>query len=77
LNPLGRAIFLTPEEGALPSVYLATSPAVAAHQGAYFVGTRVARPSRSAEDDVAAERLFNLASSLLAERGFAAVGEAA
>jgi retinol dehydrogenase-12 len=77
LNPLAERVFLTPEEGALTSIHVATSPRVAGHQGAYFADCRVARPSRSAEDDVAAERLYQLAESLLAARGFGAVGRAA
>ncbi len=71
VNDLARAFFLTPEEGAMTSIYLATSPSVAASQGAYFADSRLARPSRWAEDDVAAERLFHFAEALLAERGFA------
>jgi NAD(P)-dependent dehydrogenase (short-subunit alcohol dehydrogenase family) len=71
VNDLAGAFFLTPEEGAMTSIYLATSPSVAASQGAYFADSRLARPSRWARDDVAAERLFHLAEALLAERGFA------
>jgi NAD(P)-dependent dehydrogenase (short-subunit alcohol dehydrogenase family) len=77
LNPLAERVFLTPEEGALGSIYVATSPSVDGHRGEYFSGCRVGRPSRAAQDDVAAERLHHLAESLLAERGFAAVGRAA
>jgi hypothetical protein len=77
LNPLARALFMTPEEGAMTSIHVAASPSVAAHQGEYFVGRDVARPGRWARDDVAAERLFHLAQSLLADRGFTAVERAA
>jgi NAD(P)-dependent dehydrogenase (short-subunit alcohol dehydrogenase family) len=77
IDPLSRRIYPSPEEGSVPLVVLATSPAVAAHSGAYYSRTRLARPSRGARDDVAAERLFHLAETLLAERGFAAVDRAA
>ncbi len=77
LSPIVERIFLTPEEGALTSIYVATSPAVLEHQGAYFSGRRAVNPSRGARDDVAAERLHHLAESLLAERGFVTVERAA
>ena len=66
-----KPVFLTPEEGAMTTIHLAASPSVARCQGEYFVDSRVARPSRHAQDDVAAERLFHLAEELLAARGFA------
>jgi len=51
-------------EGALTSVYLATSPDVADVSGRYFVDRRTARPSRWAEDDGVAERLWELSERL-------------
>jgi retinol dehydrogenase-12 len=77
LTPLVRPLFLTPEEGAMTSVFVATSPSVARHRGAYFVDCRPARPSRAVENDAAAERLFQLGERLLAAHGFAAAGRAA
>jgi retinol dehydrogenase 12 len=77
IDPMARRVFLSPEEGSMPLVSLATSPGVAAHSGAYYAGTRLARPGRWARDDVAAERLLQLAERLLAERGFAAAARAA
>jgi NAD(P)-dependent dehydrogenase (short-subunit alcohol dehydrogenase family) len=77
IDPLSRRVFLSPEEGSLPLVHAATSPAVGAHPGAYYAGTRLARASRWARDDVAAERLFQLAQALLTERGFASAERAA
>ncbi len=71
VNRLVQPVFLTPEEGAMTSIHLAASPAVAGCQGEYFVDSRIARPSRWVRDDVAAERIFRLAEELLAERGFA------
>jgi NAD(P)-dependent dehydrogenase (short-subunit alcohol dehydrogenase family) len=47
-----------PERGAKTIVHLATSPDVAAVTGGYFVDCREAVPSREAQDDVAAQRLW-------------------
>ncbi|HEY2511441.1 MAG TPA: hypothetical protein VGI39_11320, partial [Polyangiaceae bacterium] len=77
INPIVRPIFLTPEQGAMTSIYVATSPDIETHQGAYFEDSRLAKPGRWAQDDVAAERLYSLATSLLADRGHAAVRRAA
>ncbi len=77
VNPIVQRIFLTPEEGAMTTIHVATSPAVESCQGEYFVNSRIARPGRWARDDVAAERLYGFAESLLAERGFARLGRAA
>jgi len=76
LTALVKPIFLTPEQGARTSIYLASSPEAAAHHGQYFVRCRPARPSRFAQDDAAADRLFRLGESLLAERGLGAAGGA-
>jgi NAD(P)-dependent dehydrogenase (short-subunit alcohol dehydrogenase family) len=48
----------TPEAGARTSVYLATSPEVAAVTGRYFVNCAVAAASSSAQDWQLAERLW-------------------
>jgi NAD(P)-dependent dehydrogenase (short-subunit alcohol dehydrogenase family) len=69
LNPLVKPIFLTPEEGALTTLYVATSPDVAALSGEYFADCRRSKPGRWAEDDETGERLYALAGGLLAERG--------
>jgi NAD(P)-dependent dehydrogenase (short-subunit alcohol dehydrogenase family) len=77
IDPAAKRVFLSPDEGSVPLVSLATSVAVAAHSGAYYSGTRLARAGRWARDDVAAERLLQLAGELLAERGFPAAVHAA
>jgi hypothetical protein len=41
-----------------PSVYLATSPAVAGKTGGYFDQCAPATPSPEAQDDAAAQRLW-------------------
>jgi NAD(P)-dependent dehydrogenase (short-subunit alcohol dehydrogenase family) len=65
---IARPFALTPEQGAETIVYLASSPDVAATTGAYFVKCKVARPSRAAQDDAAARRLWE-ESERLAGRG--------
>jgi len=49
---------ISPEKGAETIVYLASSPDVAEVSGAYFYKCRVATPSREAQDDAAARRLW-------------------
>jgi NAD(P)-dependent dehydrogenase (short-subunit alcohol dehydrogenase family) len=77
LTRLVRPFFLTIEQGAATSIYLAASPDATAHRGQYFVNSRPARASRFACDDDAAERLYRLGETLLASRGFGAIGAAA
>ncbi|MBF5043017.1 SDR family oxidoreductase [Aggregicoccus sp. 17bor-14] len=50
--------FLTPEEGAKTSVYLASSPEVSGVSGEYFARCRRMRPSRAAQDEALAEKLW-------------------
>jgi NAD(P)-dependent dehydrogenase (short-subunit alcohol dehydrogenase family) len=71
LTRLVRPIFLTPEEGARTTLFVAANPSAAAHRGAYFVKCRPVRPSRWAEDDAAAERIYKLGESLLERHGLA------
>jgi retinol dehydrogenase-12 len=47
-----------PERGAKTIVHLAASPDVAAVTGGYFIDCRQAVPSREAQDEVAARRLW-------------------
>lgn len=63
-----KPFFLTPEQGAQTSVYLATDPAASAFNGEYFIKCKPARPRPWAEDDAAAERLWSLSETLLRER---------
>jgi hypothetical protein len=48
----------TPEQGASTIVYLATSPDVAGASGGYYVDCRQAEPTRTAQDDATARRLW-------------------
>jgi NAD(P)-dependent dehydrogenase (short-subunit alcohol dehydrogenase family) len=56
--------FRTPEQGAATSIHLASSPAVDGVSGRYFANEKEARPSRAAEDDAAARRLWDLSSQM-------------
>lgn len=71
LNRLvGRAANLfsiTPEKGAENSLYLATSPEVAAVTGRYFIKEKPARANHLAYDEDTQERLWRLSEKLLAE----------
>ena len=58
----------------MTTIYAATSPDVATLQGEYFSDCKRARPGKWARDDVTGEKLYALAASLLAERGFAVAG---
>jgi retinol dehydrogenase-12 len=55
---IAKRFALTPEQGAETLVYLASSPEVAAVTGEYFHKCRPATPSREAQDDAKAQRLW-------------------
>jgi len=55
-----KTFALTPEQGAATMVYLASSPDVAEVSGAYFVKCKPATPSREAQNDADARRLWEI-----------------
>jgi NAD(P)-dependent dehydrogenase (short-subunit alcohol dehydrogenase family) len=55
---IGKRFALSPEQGAETLVYLASSPDVANVTGEYFHKSRPVAPSRAAQDDAAAARLW-------------------
>jgi NAD(P)-dependent dehydrogenase (short-subunit alcohol dehydrogenase family) len=59
---------LTPQQGALTSIYLASSPEVAGVSGAYFNYSKIVQPSRAARDDEDALRLWDLSQKLIEEK---------
>jgi retinol dehydrogenase 12 len=61
---LAKMFALTPEKGAETIVYLASSPGVASVTGEYFYKCRVAQPTREAQDDDAARRLWQESAKL-------------
>ncbi|GAB00053.1 uncharacterized protein L969DRAFT_97312 [Mixia osmundae IAM 14324] len=68
---LKRTVFLSPAEGALDSLYAATSPEVISKdlRGAYITPiAKVSTPSRNARDPELAKQLWSLSSQLLQEK---------
>jgi NAD(P)-dependent dehydrogenase (short-subunit alcohol dehydrogenase family) len=59
-----KTFALTPEQGSATMVYLATSPDVAEVSGRYFVKCKPATPSREAQNDAAARRLWDISAKL-------------
>jgi NAD(P)-dependent dehydrogenase (short-subunit alcohol dehydrogenase family) len=55
---------ISPQNGAKTIVYLATSPEVAGMSGRYFYKCRLATPTREAQDDAAARRLWEESAKL-------------
>jgi NAD(P)-dependent dehydrogenase (short-subunit alcohol dehydrogenase family) len=64
ITRLATPFLKTSAEGARTSIYLASSPAVEAVTGLYFVGDKPAKPSRRARDDASAARLWQLSEQL-------------
>ena len=58
--------FLTPAQGAQTSVWAASDPTLDGVSGEYFVKSAVAKPKKSALDDVAAARLWAVSEELVA-----------
>jgi retinol dehydrogenase-14 len=65
LVPLIRPLMLSPEKGAATSVYLASSPDVAATTGRFFAGGRVRRRRPRADEPAVARRLWQVSSQLV------------
>jgi NAD(P)-dependent dehydrogenase (short-subunit alcohol dehydrogenase family) len=59
LPALLKPFFRSPEKGAETSIHLACSDEISGISGAYFVDCRTRRPKPWAEDDAAAERLWD------------------
>ncbi len=55
---VAKLFALSKEKGAETIVYLASSPEVATISGGYFYQNQLATPTRAAQDDAAAERLW-------------------
>jgi hypothetical protein len=55
---LAKMFAITPEKGAETIVYLASSDAVANVTGEYFYKCRATTPTKDAQDDAAARRLW-------------------
>jgi NAD(P)-dependent dehydrogenase (short-subunit alcohol dehydrogenase family) len=59
-----KTFALTPEQGAQTMVYLASSPDVAETSGGYFVKCNPATPTREAQNDADAKRLWDISAEL-------------
>ncbi|MFZ0667223.1 MAG: SDR family oxidoreductase [Acidimicrobiales bacterium] len=64
---IGSPFFLSPEQGARTSVYLASSTEVANVTGKYFVKCKQHKPSRAATDQAQAARLWEVSEALVAK----------
>ena len=60
-----KPALLTPEKGAVNSLYVATSPAIEGVSGAYFVKQKPARPNPIADDPMIARRLWSESEKLV------------
>jgi retinol dehydrogenase 12 len=61
---IARPFLLSPERGASTIVYLATSPDVAGATGGYYVKSQLREPSKAAQDEATARRLWELSEEL-------------
>lgn len=73
-RPLARLIFalitpfmLRPDRGARTSVYLASAPELDGQTGGYYARCKLARTTKVAGDEAAAERLWTMSEALIAE----------
>ena len=66
---LARRFFISPEEGARATLYLATSPEVEGRIGGYYERCKRIAPSRAALDGAAALRLWEESERLMAGLG--------
>ncbi len=61
---LAKNFALTPEQGAQTIVYLASSPDVAAASGGYYVKSKPATPSKAAQNDADAKKLWDISAKI-------------
>lgn len=60
---------MTVQKGALTSIYLATSPEVEGVTGKYFAKRKEKLPSKAAQDDATAKRLWDVSEKLVSPAG--------
>jgi NAD(P)-dependent dehydrogenase (short-subunit alcohol dehydrogenase family) len=70
-RPFVRRVGLSPAQGAITQIWLASAPEVAGRTGGYFVNAKDARPAPAARDDDAARRLWTVSEELVASAGSA------
>jgi retinol dehydrogenase 12 len=66
---LGRLFSLTPEQGADTILWLATASEAAAENGGYFIRRKRVTPSRAAQSDDGARRLWEISEKLIVATG--------
>ena len=66
LDVFQRVAMIGAEEGGDTTVYLATSPEVEGRTGGYYEKNRLVAPSRRAQDDAVARRLWEVSEQLVA-----------
>jgi len=64
LEAIIKVVTINPERGARTSIYVAASPEVDGVTGKYFVRSKVATPSREAQDDELARKLWVVSEEL-------------
>lgn len=64
LFKIGKPFFVSPSKGAATSIYLATSDELEEVNGAYFRNKKVATPSKTARDEEAAKKLWDMSEKL-------------
>jgi hypothetical protein len=55
---------ISPEKGARTSIFLAASPEVEGKSGRYYARSTESQPSKAAQDDEAAKRLWEISEDL-------------
>lgn len=73
VGALAPLLMRTPEDGAKTSIYAATSPEIAGQTGLYFSDSKPVSPSKAAQDDEAARRLWAISAELTGLREAAGV----
>lgn len=61
---LSRVVAKSPEDGARTTIFLASSPDVAAISGRFFMNCKLAESSSLSHDEVAADRLWSISAEL-------------
>ncbi len=64
LIKIGQNFALTPEQGAQTIIYLASSPDVEGQSGGYYVKSHLATPTREAQNDADAKRLWDISAKI-------------
>ena len=73
---VGKPFLLTPEKGALTSIYLASSPEVEGVTGKYFAKSRETESNAISHDQEVARRLWDVSEQMVATPATAAAATA-